>query len=215
MDADNNFIVVWASFGQLDGADISSVFGQRHDVNGLPVGGEFQINTYTTEYQYRPSVAMDADGNFVVVWTDYQMNFTKPNTWRVAGQRFANDGYPLGGEFSVPSYLPNQNLPSVTSDADGNFVIAWTGFTSSISGSDIYGHRFDSSGALLDFEFHIPPTSMWTSTAISSSSGRAMDKTVARRVCSANDSRAMALPLAPSSKSTLTRPINSLGRPCR
>jgi len=33
------------------------------------VGSEFQVNTYTTGAQYFPSVAMDATGNFVVVWT--------------------------------------------------------------------------------------------------------------------------------------------------
>jgi hypothetical protein len=31
------------------------------------VGGEFQINTYTIDQQRRPAVAMDADGDFVVV----------------------------------------------------------------------------------------------------------------------------------------------------
>jgi hypothetical protein len=34
------------------------------------LGGEFQVNTYTTGYQQGPSVASDPSGNFVVAWTD-------------------------------------------------------------------------------------------------------------------------------------------------
>ena len=29
----------------------------------VPVGSEFQVNTYTTSYQIRPSVSVDADGD--------------------------------------------------------------------------------------------------------------------------------------------------------
>ena len=35
---------------------------------GQAVGSEFQVNTYTTGGQFRPSVSSDADGNFVVIW---------------------------------------------------------------------------------------------------------------------------------------------------
>jgi hypothetical protein len=42
--------------------------GQRYNASGSAIGGEFQINTYTTNSQYRPSVASDSSGNFVVVW---------------------------------------------------------------------------------------------------------------------------------------------------
>jgi hypothetical protein len=37
-----------------------------------PVGGEFQVNTYTPGHQYEPAVATDGAGNFVVVWTTPQ-----------------------------------------------------------------------------------------------------------------------------------------------
>ncbi|MGL4462065.1 MAG: hypothetical protein ACRC1K_07920, partial [Planctomycetia bacterium] len=33
-----------------------------------PAGVEFQVNTFTTNNQSQPSVAMDADGDFVVAW---------------------------------------------------------------------------------------------------------------------------------------------------
>ena len=46
------------------------VFGQRYASSGAPLGPEFRVNTYTTNHQVRPSVASDASGNFVVVWTE-------------------------------------------------------------------------------------------------------------------------------------------------
>ena len=69
LDADGDFVVVWNSRGS-GGTDSSarSIQGQRYASDGSAVGGQFQVNTYTTDYQYFSSVALDADGDFVVVW---------------------------------------------------------------------------------------------------------------------------------------------------
>jgi hypothetical protein len=53
-------------FGQ-DGSGIG-VFGQRYTSSGTPAGTEFQVNTYTTNFQGFQAVAAAAAGNFVVVW---------------------------------------------------------------------------------------------------------------------------------------------------
>ena len=52
-----------------------------------PVGSEFQVNTYTTSYQVEPSVAVDAMGNFVVVWYGYGTGSDTSNL-SVQGQLF-------------------------------------------------------------------------------------------------------------------------------
>ena len=44
------------------------IFGQRYASDGSLIGGEFQVNTFTTGLQLTPAVAMDDDGDFVVVW---------------------------------------------------------------------------------------------------------------------------------------------------
>jgi hypothetical protein len=66
MDADGDFVVLWNSYGSAgtDGSS-NSIQGQRYNSVGTAQGGQFQVNTYTTDYQYNPSVAMDADGDFV------------------------------------------------------------------------------------------------------------------------------------------------------
>ena len=62
------FIVVWQSNGGSPGndTDSNSVQGQLFDATGSPLGGEFQVNTYTTEFQGIPALTALADG-FVVV----------------------------------------------------------------------------------------------------------------------------------------------------
>src|SRR5262245_51007594 len=44
---DGGFVVVWLSSPDLDG-ELDGVFGQRFASNGIRLGGEFQVNTYTT-----------------------------------------------------------------------------------------------------------------------------------------------------------------------
>ena len=46
---DGSFVVVWNSRDQ-DGSDWG-VFAQRYDADGDPLGGEFQVNSYTTGIQ--------------------------------------------------------------------------------------------------------------------------------------------------------------------
>jgi hypothetical protein len=147
-DADGDFVVVWASAGQ-DG-DQGGIFGQRYASDGAPVGTEFGVNTYTTNSQTVPSVASAADGNFVVVWTNYAP--VDGDSAGVFGQRYASNGTTLGSEFQVNSYTTGmQYLPSVAAKDNGDFMVVWTGQDQ--AGFGIVGQRFASSGALLGSEF--------------------------------------------------------------
>jgi hypothetical protein len=53
-----------------------------------PVGAQFQVNTYTDNYQYRRSVAADADGGFVVVWQSYGSSGTDTSSFSIHAQRY-------------------------------------------------------------------------------------------------------------------------------
>src|SRR5262245_21192241 len=105
----------------------------------VPVGGQFQVNTYTTGFQGLPAVAADASGNFVVVWDDEGAGQV------LKGRRFDAAGGPLGGEFQVNSDTTTAGYnPAVGSDASGNFVVAWAD-----SNSGVLARRFDSAGVPL------------------------------------------------------------------
>jgi len=83
-DAAGNFVVVWQSLYQ-DGSSYG-VFGQRYDNTGAPLGPEFRVNTFTTNFQGAPAVASDAAGNFVVVWNSLNQD---GSSYGVFGQRYS------------------------------------------------------------------------------------------------------------------------------
>jgi len=150
-DAAGNFVVVWASY--LQDGYYSGIFGQRYDSAGTPRGGEFQVNTFTTWQQRNPSVAMDAGGNFVVVWSHYR-GYLQP--FQLRGQRYDSGGDALGGEFTVNSYRQGRKQwSSVASDASGNFVVAWQHDFQDGSSAGIFGQRYDNAGASQGDEFQI------------------------------------------------------------
>src|SRR4051812_11944072 len=85
------------------------------------VGPEFQVNTFTTGYQWQPSVACDAAGDFVIAYTGFDTSLT--THWGVFTRRYAADGTALGGlavVAEVPSFFSNE--VSVAMNAAGNYV---------------------------------------------------------------------------------------------
>ncbi len=75
-----------ASYGQ-DG-DQYGVFGRRFDSAGGRLGVELQIDTYTTGFQWQPDVAIEDNGDFVVVWSTDR----PPAGLNIAGQRYDSGG---------------------------------------------------------------------------------------------------------------------------
>jgi hypothetical protein len=152
-DPAGNFVVAWAGYYQ-DGSGFG-VFGQRYDALGARRGAEFQLNTYTTSAQDRPSVAMDAAGSFVTVWESFQDGSLSG----MEGQRFDASGVVRGSEFQVNSYtLGYQFGPAgraVASDAVGNFVVAWASDGQDGSNYGIFAQRF---GGIVPAALAVDPT---------------------------------------------------------
>jgi hypothetical protein len=148
-DADGDFVVVWTSFDEY--GEEFGIRGQRYGSDGLPAGGEFQANTYITDYQTNPAVAMNTDGDFVVVWQSYGSGDDDSSDYSIQGQRYAADGTPAGEEFQVNSYTTGDQVhPAVGMSADGDFVVVWRSDMSGggdFDGTSIQGRIFSSSGA--------------------------------------------------------------------
>jgi hypothetical protein len=152
IDANGNSVAVWSSYGQ-DGSGWG-VYGQRFTPGGMPLGSEFRVNTTTAGDQNAPSVAVAADGSFMVVWTSSGQD---GDGLGVYGRRYDANGNPLGGEFLVNTTTAgDQTHASVAVDAHDNFVVIWQGQSPQWwNGWDIYGQRFDASGARVGGEFQV------------------------------------------------------------
>jgi hypothetical protein len=151
MDALGNFVVVWE--GYLEDGDRWGIFGQRYDAAGARQGSEFRANTYTTQSQSVPSVAVDGAGNFVVVWSSFGQD---GSSWAAIGRRYDATGAPQGGEFQANTYTTGyQYRARVASDALGNFIVVWNGATQDGNMGGIFGQRFDAAGAKRGNEFRV------------------------------------------------------------
>ena len=154
MDDNGNFVVAWTSYGQ-DKKDTDGVFAQRFDANGVAQGGEFGVNSTNNGNQSTPLVAMDADGDFVVVW----QGAGSGDTVGVFGQRYNAAGVAQGSEFLVNSTTTDeQSTPAVAMDAAGNFVVAWHSLNQDGAGYEIYAQRFNAAGTAQGTEFRVNTT---------------------------------------------------------
>ncbi|WP_175516956.1 cadherin repeat domain-containing protein [Planctomicrobium piriforme] len=119
----------------------------------VPVGGEFRANTYTTGTQRHPSIASDADGNFVVTWGSTGQDGDGDG---IFAQRYNSSGIAQGGEFRVNTYTTgNQFFSYVAMDRVGNFVVTWQSAGPDGSGFGVFAQRYDSGGVAQGSEFRV------------------------------------------------------------
>jgi len=97
MDAAGDFVVAWTSFVPYcyDTAGMvcppyGDVYARRFNAAGRALGAEFRVNT-TPVPNTTPAVAMEADGDFVVVWDN-----NSPAADGIYARRFDPAGLPLG-----------------------------------------------------------------------------------------------------------------------
>ena len=141
-------VVVWKSYDQ-DG-DGSGIFGQLLDSNGVKVGNEFQVNTYTQNYQMDPKVAASSNG-FAVIWKRNSQGSFTPSIW---ARTFNWTGTPTTGEFSVDvAGVDTRCCPSIGLDDQGTIFASWDVRDKDGDGWGVYARRFDASGSPLGPEF--------------------------------------------------------------
>ena len=161
VQSDGDFLVVWEDWANADGS-YAGVFARKYAADASPAGNEFQVNTYTTGYQARPSATVSPDGGFVVVWAGY---YQDGSYWGVFGRGLRGDGSPVSSEFQVNTYTTEDQLwPVVASDDEGNFVVVWedrSGQDGDSSG--VFGQRF-SSLEIHSSSFETGDTSDWSNS---------------------------------------------------
>ncbi|MCD4728414.1 MAG: hypothetical protein K8R46_12175 [Pirellulales bacterium] len=155
-DADGNHVVVWVSYDHIEVVDPDAdeddepvilinvnIKGQRFDGTARPVGLEFTVNSFTDGNQLDPDVAMDNDGNFVVVWSGQGQN----DQAGVYGRAYDNLGRAVSDDFRVnQTIIDIQDEPAVAMDVDGDFVVSWTSYGQDGDLDGIYARRFTAQG---------------------------------------------------------------------
>lgn len=159
----DSFVVVWSSEGSDgDDQDETSIQLRRFDDAGLPLGDEFQVNEFTSGAQGSPDVAADGDGGFLVIWQSWGSFGSDDSGFSIQGRHFGANGEPLGGQFQLNTFTTGpQTLPSVATDASGNFLVAWQ---SEGSDGDRTGIRARFYLVIFNDGFETRGTARWSST---------------------------------------------------
>jgi hypothetical protein len=148
---DGGWVVVWQGRSAID--DLMDVYQQRYDAKGLKVGGEVEVNTWTTNFQQNAAVTGLKDGGWVVAWNSSEqdadsLDVDVPNTSdsNIYIQRYDHDGHVVKGETRVNSYQTGtQAGPDVTGLADGSFIVSWWGEGPN-AGSGVMFQHYDEDG---------------------------------------------------------------------
>ncbi len=142
----------WLALAMASGLLVNSLSQPLLASAQEPVGSEFQVNTNVVENaQIKPDVAMDDDGNFVIIFDD---DFIGP--YSVYARLYNASGTPQGSEFRVGTHIPEYTEGTVVMDGDGDFVVAWSGFTPfHVTNYDIYARRYDANGTPQGSEFRV------------------------------------------------------------
>jgi Ca2+-binding RTX toxin-like protein len=169
--ADGGFVIAWTDVsGTGEDASGSAVRAQVFDADGTPAGSEFLVNTTTNNDQYDCRITALFDGRFVVTWTNYNETgefgenefgeFVSLDSSDLHAQIFNSDGTKAGDEFRVNTTSAGsqyQSSSTITSLADGSFVVAWTDEQS--FNSDVRAQVFNANGGKVGSELlvNIPP----------------------------------------------------------
>ena len=128
------------------------------DIGTVEITPDVRVNTTTTDNQEtnaeafgsNRAIAMDANGNYVVVWSS-QGN-QDGSGWGVFGQRFLADGTAVGNEFQVNiNTTGDQRWASVAMDDSGRFAVVWTSNNAQDgNGEGVFMRRFNNDGTAID-----------------------------------------------------------------
>jgi len=88
MTDDGKFVIAWHSQGQ-DGSSYG-IYAQKYNSDRTKNGSVFLVNTYTADNQQNPSIAMDANGNFINTW--YGAGLGDNDNGGIFAKRFDSNG---------------------------------------------------------------------------------------------------------------------------
>ena len=132
---EEGFVIAWSS--RQDGSSYG-IYAQRYDDQGNPIGSEFQVNSYTEDGQFSPSITTLKDGGFMITWFSYVQDIG----WfgKIAAQRYDKYGQAIGSEIKIAD--SNEFLNDIITLKDGGFVITWMGH-------ETFARHYDKHGNLV------------------------------------------------------------------
>lgn len=122
------------------------IYVQMFDADGALLGAPIQVVDYFTSAQ----MAVDAAGNFVVVWNRYDWDTYK---YDLFGRRFSAAGAPLGDVFQISTLSDEAGYFRVAMRPNGSFIVFRTVYAPGVTdGNDIWLRVYAANGTPLTAE---------------------------------------------------------------
>ncbi|MBN2182652.1 MAG: hypothetical protein JW715_12130 [Sedimentisphaerales bacterium] len=115
-------VVTWRGPSITD-PNREDIFARWFDPNGFPVTDDVQINDATIGRNICPQVAMNKNGECVIIWES--VDFPEEGDRTICGQCYDVTGRKFGEEFIVNEELSPCRYPDVAMDPNGNFAVVW------------------------------------------------------------------------------------------
>jgi hypothetical protein len=142
------FVICWMGYGS-DGSGYG-VFARLFDVDGSPIGTEFQVNTYTEGDQWFAKICALDNGCFVICWESYGQD---GSGYGIFAKIYDANGKSIAAEFKVNTTVESdQRDPRICTLEDNCYVISWISWLSDGSGSVISFQLFNANGEFIGEE---------------------------------------------------------------
>jgi len=156
--ATGGFLVAWEGSSPTD---FHGVNGRPFNTTGVAAAADFSASKNVALDQYDAAVSRDAQGNYIVVWSEVAAGNSE-----IMGQRFLATGAPVGAAFKVNQDAPGSPTipadlrPSIARTNDGGFVVVWLNalpIGNNFPGTtpQVLGRRFNAAGAPLGAQFQL------------------------------------------------------------
>ncbi|MDI6529051.1 Ig-like domain-containing protein [Pseudomonas otitidis] len=156
------YVTVWTGYNGPADKSSTGVIGQVFTADGKPLGGNFQVNTTTSNSQDQPDVVTLRDGSFVVVWQgnpldkgNYDIYMAR---YSVNPETGALQQLGMGDERVNTAVAGQQYKPTLVALEDGGYLVIWGSEGGDGSGSAVFAQRYGAGGEKLGREFLVNPT---------------------------------------------------------
>lgn len=168
--SDGGFVVAWVSELQRSQNSID-IFARRFNASGSPVGGEFPVNTSTTNACANPSLAASPDGGFAVAWSQraspaandvYSSQIQvvgatskSPNSWDVYARLYNANGTAATAPVRLNTFIYGDQYAPKISSFNKSYLAVWLSLGQDGSMEGVYGQFLGSGGDLAGTEFRV------------------------------------------------------------
>ncbi len=157
IDGSGRFVVAWQSFTGGVGGNWD-IYARSFDAAGVAISAQKRITSEGAD-QIAPSVAMDAAGNVVIVYSgqgdaknsDKDGVYARTSTYTLAT---------IATEALVNTTTTGVQTAAAVARHAGGHVVAWQSAGQDGSGNGIHAQRFDSAGVKVGSEFRINLTTV-------------------------------------------------------